>query len=184
MPPPSPVAALQSSSTLGLPDPKVPWRGGFVKVVLSFFRPLAKRNQAEVWPGFQRLLKLLLWTNGVEWVIVLNSLGPLCHWQCLTCYHWQVFGCSPWGAKLSHNIPDFLQFPGVISTIIHCAIWSIKVEQKTSVSMGIFNRWNFSSFLFVWDTLPSQLAPQVILLIWFNQFLLYLSNDLIILAMI
>ena len=31
---------------------------------------------------FQSLLKLLLWSKGVEWVKVLNALGPLCLWQC------------------------------------------------------------------------------------------------------
>ena len=42
----------------------------------------AKQNQAEVWPRFQSFLKLLLWTKGVEWIEVLNALGPLCLWQC------------------------------------------------------------------------------------------------------
>ena len=46
------------------------------------FWPFAKQNQAEFWPRFQRLLKPLLWTKGVEWVKVLNALGPLCPWQC------------------------------------------------------------------------------------------------------
>ena len=45
---------------------------GFVKVVLCISRPLPK-NQAEVWPTFQNLLKLLFWTNGVEWV---KAFGP------------------------------------------------------------------------------------------------------------
>ena len=36
-----------------------------------------------VWPGFQSLLKLQLWTKDVDWVEVLNALGPLCLWQCL-----------------------------------------------------------------------------------------------------
>ena len=47
------------------------------------FLPFAKQNQAEVWPRFQSLLKLLLWNKGVEWVKVLNALDPLCLWQCL-----------------------------------------------------------------------------------------------------
>ena len=38
----------------------------------------AKQNQAEVSKRFQSLLKLLLWIKGVEWVKVLNALGPLC----------------------------------------------------------------------------------------------------------
>ena len=29
-----------------------------------------------------KISKLLLWTKGVEWVKVLNALGPLCLWQC------------------------------------------------------------------------------------------------------
>ena len=57
---------------------------GFVKVftwILSmYFSHFA--NKAEVWPTFQSLLKLLLWTKGVEWVKILNVLGPLCLWQC------------------------------------------------------------------------------------------------------
>ena len=47
-----------------------------------YFVPLSKQNQAEVWPRFQSLLKLLLWTKGVEWVKVLDALSPLCLWQC------------------------------------------------------------------------------------------------------
>ena len=38
------------------------------------FFALCQTNQAEVWPRFQSLLNLLLWTIGVEWV--LNALGP------------------------------------------------------------------------------------------------------------
>ena len=62
----------------------------FVKVVMwicqscsFYFSPFAKQNQAEVWPSFQSLLKLLLLIRGVEWVKVLNSLNLLCLWQCL-----------------------------------------------------------------------------------------------------
>ena len=44
----------------------------FMKVVL-YFSPFARQNQAEVWPWFQSLLKLLLWTKGVEWLKVLNA---------------------------------------------------------------------------------------------------------------
>ena len=47
-----------------------------------FFSPYAKQNQAEVWPIFQSLLKLLLWNKVVEWVHVLNALGQSCLWQC------------------------------------------------------------------------------------------------------
>ena len=42
----------------------------------------ARQLSAEVWPRFQNLTKLLLWTKGVKWVTVLNALGPLCLWQC------------------------------------------------------------------------------------------------------
>ena len=45
--------------------------------------PFAKQNRAEVWPRFQILLNLLFWTKGVEWVLVLDALSPLCLWQCL-----------------------------------------------------------------------------------------------------
>ena len=41
-----------------------------------YFSPLAKQNWADVWPGFQRLLKLLLWNKGVDWVKTRNALGP------------------------------------------------------------------------------------------------------------
>ena len=34
---------------------------GFVKSFHIYFSPFSKRDQAEVWPRFQRLLKLLLW---------------------------------------------------------------------------------------------------------------------------
>ena len=47
--------------------------------------PFAKQNRAEIGQKFQTMLmlKLLLWTKGVERVKVLNALGPLCLWQCL-----------------------------------------------------------------------------------------------------
>ena len=32
-------------------------------------------------------MELLLWTKGVEWVKVLNALGPLCLWQCIKTNH-------------------------------------------------------------------------------------------------
>ena len=51
-----------------------------------YFSPFAQQNQAEVWPRFQSSLKLLLWTKGVEWVKVLNSLGLLYFWQRLFYY--------------------------------------------------------------------------------------------------
>ena len=44
------------------------------------FLPFAKQNQAEVWPRFQSMLKILLWPNGVKWK--LDASGPLCLWQC------------------------------------------------------------------------------------------------------
>ena len=31
-----------------------------------YFSPFANLNQTEVWPRFQRLLKLLLWTKGID----------------------------------------------------------------------------------------------------------------------
>ena len=40
-----------------------------------YFSPFAKQNQVEVWPQFQSLLKLLLWTKGVEFNKVLNTLN-------------------------------------------------------------------------------------------------------------
>ena len=65
-------------------------------------------NVADVWPRFQSLVKLLLWTIGVYsyftevvgirgselllwtigvyWHKVLNALGPLCPWQYLICF--------------------------------------------------------------------------------------------------
>ena len=60
---------------------------GFFKVITWICQSCsmwfsAKQNQAEVWPRFQSLLKLLALTKGVEWVKVLNALGPLCLWQC------------------------------------------------------------------------------------------------------
>ena len=59
---------------------------GCVKVVtwicFLFCSTFAKQNQADIWPIFQSLLKLLRRTKGVEWVKVLNALGLLCLWQC------------------------------------------------------------------------------------------------------
>ena len=46
-----------------------------------FFSPSVKRNRAEIWPILQSLLKLLHQRKDVEWVKVLNALGPLCLWQ-------------------------------------------------------------------------------------------------------
>ena len=51
-----------------------------------YFLPAAKQNEAEVWPRFQSFLKLLLSPKGVDWVKVLNALGPSCLWQCLVKY--------------------------------------------------------------------------------------------------
>ena len=36
--------------------------------LLMYFSPFAKKKQAKVLPRFQSLLKLLLWTKGVEWI--------------------------------------------------------------------------------------------------------------------
>ena len=62
------------------------------QICFMYFWPFAKQKQAEVGPRFQSLLKLLLWTEGIEWVKVLNALGPLCLWQCFVLYiqhtHW------------------------------------------------------------------------------------------------
>ena len=55
---------------------------GFVRVILVHIScPFAKQNQAEVWPRFQNLLKLLLSTKGLEWVKLLGSVVPL-HFFC------------------------------------------------------------------------------------------------------
>ena len=48
---------------------------------MDFFLPSVKRNRAEIWPILQSLLKLLHQRKDVEWVKVLNALGPLCLWQ-------------------------------------------------------------------------------------------------------
>ena len=45
------------------------------------FSLFAKQNYADLRPRFQSLLKRLLWNEDVEWVKVLNALGPLCPWQ-------------------------------------------------------------------------------------------------------
>ena len=79
---------------------------GFFKVATwifqscsMFFSPFAKQNQAEVWPRFQSLLRLLFWNKVVEWVKVLNALGRLCLWQCLKCQCWHHWwdSCSEMG---------------------------------------------------------------------------------------
>ena len=51
-----------------------------------YFLPLAKQNEAEVWPRFQSLLKLLLLSKGVEWVNLLNaSIVPLAMFEIILC---------------------------------------------------------------------------------------------------
>ena len=45
-----------------------------------YFSP---KKVSKVWSRSQSLLKLLLWIKGVEWVKVLDALGPLCLWQCI-----------------------------------------------------------------------------------------------------
>ena len=47
------------------------------------------------------MLKLLLWTKGVEWVKVLNALGLLCLWQCIktnpqTIFFWDCHWNTLW----------------------------------------------------------------------------------------
>ena len=46
--------------------------------LFDVFLALCKTKTSWDWPKFQSLWKLLLWTKGVEWVKVLNALGPLC----------------------------------------------------------------------------------------------------------
>ena len=62
---------------------------GFILIVTwicqscsMYFSPFVKQNHAKV----SRLVKLQLWTKGVEWVKVLNALGPLCLWKCFSWY--------------------------------------------------------------------------------------------------
>ena len=63
---------------------------GFVACCHMYFSPFAKQNRADVWPGFQRLLMLLLWNKGVDWVRTLNAFGPLCLWKCFQVrYEWK-----------------------------------------------------------------------------------------------
>jgi len=63
---------------------------GFVACCHMYFSPFAKQNRADVWPGFQRLLMLLLWNKGVDWVKTLNAFGPLCLWKCFQVrYEWK-----------------------------------------------------------------------------------------------
>ena len=42
-----------------------------------YYSPFAKKNWSFT------LISMLHWTKGLEWVKVLNALGPLCLWQCL-----------------------------------------------------------------------------------------------------
>ena len=58
---------------------------GFVKVLtldFMYFLPLVKQNQAEVWPRFQSMFK------------VLNALGPMCLWKCFR--HTSVSNINLW----------------------------------------------------------------------------------------
>ena len=54
----------------------------YIDLSMLFYVFLALCQTKPSW-RFQSLLKLLLWTKGVEWVKVHNVLGPLCPWQCL-----------------------------------------------------------------------------------------------------
>ena len=61
------------------------------------FSPFAKQNQSEFRP--RPILMLLLWTDVVEWIKVLNALGLLCLWKCL----FQVMSSETIYEKIARN---------------------------------------------------------------------------------
>ena len=67
---------------------------------------LPKINQTEVWPRFQSLSKLLLWTKCVKWVkVLLKALGHLCLWRCLIVARYILLqDCSAFVHKKCTNI--------------------------------------------------------------------------------
>ena len=77
-----------------------------------YFSPFAKQNQAEVWPIFQSLLKLLLWNKVVKWVKLLNALGrcafgnilPLCVSSAVGCLWWSSSSSLSFWSTLSWKV--------------------------------------------------------------------------------
>ena len=98
---------------------------GFLSVVAwicqsspMYFSPFAKQSQAELWPRFQSLLKLLLWIEGVEWAKVLNdalgSVVPLvgCLYFVLSLVvYWVSWYCAVW--RLPWNKSGAIKWVGV-----------------------------------------------------------------------
>ena len=62
---------------------------GFASVSL-YFLSFVEQNHVEVWPGFQSLLKFLLWTQIVEWVKVLNAFGLFAFGNVFVLGHCQI----------------------------------------------------------------------------------------------
>ena len=96
---------------------------GFVKVCSMFFLSFAKQNQAEVWPRFPTLLKLLLWTKVVEWLKVLNALGPLCLWQCFLLIFF-VYGSH---VMVYWVLPHSLNWTGIFFSLFFLRVSSFPV---------------------------------------------------------
>ena len=97
----------------------------------TFFSLFAKQNQAEVLPRFQSLLKLLLWNKVVEWVNVLNALGPLCLWQCFA-LHCTMFPLSNKSCLKSNKLRPILncQICHVISKKICLNVFGSKQTRE------------------------------------------------------
>ena len=123
---------------------------GFVKVVTwickvvtwscqscsMYFPPFAKQKTRWVWPRYQSLLKLLLWTKVVEWVRVLNAMGPFCLWQCLLK---RVVGIFVWIYNKSFVLTMWychLQFK--------CPFWYWCTEPLVCISAKMEYKWCLS----------------------------------------
>ena len=80
---PSPIIALPCHVTESMAFVNFAPIIGFVKVVTfsCVSCSLPNKTKLKFDQDFKAwwTLKLLLWTSGVEWVKILNSLGPLCH---------------------------------------------------------------------------------------------------------
>ena len=115
-----------------------------------YFSP---KKVSKVWSRSQSLLKLLLWIKGVEWVKVLDALGPLCLWQCINtnpetkffryCYWntlWdKIFSkCYLYlfGKRTSRAIDCALTFSGKASltTSTENRLWKASLEIQTNPS--------------------------------------------------
>ena len=111
----------------------------------------------------------------------LGSVVPLTMFNMLS-----LAGCWLFSLRCK-VVPQYSWFPPIPRCDLNNHPLCNLIYQSWTKNIGVngnFQQVKLFFFPFFWNTLPSQLAPQVILSIWFNQFVSFLSNDLIILEMI